>query len=241
MGGEWSLYHIKCYFNCLNEYYFPSQLVYSVLSIVYCTAKWPSHAYIYTFFFSHYPPSCSIISDEIQFPVLHSRISLLIHSKCNSLHLLTPDSQSIPLPLPPPWQPQVCSPSPWVSFLWKGSFVPYIRFRYVISYGICLSLSNLLHLVWDFLVSSRLLKMTLLCSFYGWVVFYIYIYTYIYMTHPLNPFFCQWTFRLVPCLGYLTSAAMNMWVHVSFSRKRVDLGHMVVLYLVFYGTSILFS
>ena len=37
--------------------------------------------HIYTFFFSHYPPSCSILSDQIQFPVLDSRISLLIHSK----------------------------------------------------------------------------------------------------------------------------------------------------------------
>ena len=30
----------------------------------------------------------------------------LIHSKGNSLHLLTPDSQPIPLPLPAPWQSQ---------------------------------------------------------------------------------------------------------------------------------------
>ena len=31
---------------------------------------------------------------------IYSRISLLIHSKGNSLHLLTPSSQSIPLPYP---------------------------------------------------------------------------------------------------------------------------------------------
>ena len=31
---------------------------------------------------------------------------MLIHSKCNSLHLLTQDSQSIRLPLPSPWQQQ---------------------------------------------------------------------------------------------------------------------------------------
>ena len=43
--------------------FFPLWLVYSVLSIFCCTANWPSHTYIYTFFFSHYPPSCSIISD----------------------------------------------------------------------------------------------------------------------------------------------------------------------------------
>ena len=61
----------------------------------YWTARWPGHTYLSTFFFSHYPPSCSILSDKIQFPVLYSRISLLTHSKCNSVHLLAPDSQSI--------------------------------------------------------------------------------------------------------------------------------------------------
>ena len=33
-------------------------------------------------------------------------------------------------PSPSPWQPQVYSPSPWFSFLWKVSFVPYIRFQW---------------------------------------------------------------------------------------------------------------
>ena len=40
------------------------------------------------------------------------QISLLIHSKSSSLHLVTPSSQSIPLPPPPLGQPQVYSPSP---------------------------------------------------------------------------------------------------------------------------------
>uniref|UniRef100_A0A8D0TWN9 Phospholipid-transporting ATPase n=1 Tax=Sus scrofa TaxID=9823 RepID=A0A8D0TWN9_PIG len=57
------------------------------------------HTYMYTFFF-------------LTLSLLHSRISLLIHSKSNSLPLLTPNSQSIPLPPPSPWQPQVCCPSP---------------------------------------------------------------------------------------------------------------------------------
>ena len=56
--------------------------------------------YIYIFFFSYHFPSCSIPRDWIEFPVLYSRISLLIHSTWNSLHLLTPNSLSIPL-LPP--------------------------------------------------------------------------------------------------------------------------------------------
>ena len=60
-----------------------------------------TQSHIYTFFFSPQPPSCSIISDQIQFAVLYSRISWLIHSKGNSVHLLTPDSQSISLSPPP--------------------------------------------------------------------------------------------------------------------------------------------
>ena len=44
-----------------------------------------------------YLPSWSIPRGWIEFPVLYNRTSLLVHSKCNSLHLLTPNSQSIPL------------------------------------------------------------------------------------------------------------------------------------------------
>ena len=49
-------------------------MVYSVLSIPTVTQ---SYIYMYTFFFSHYPPSRPITSDCIYFPVLYSRISLL--------------------------------------------------------------------------------------------------------------------------------------------------------------------
>ena len=30
----------------------------------------------------------------------------------------------------------------------------------------------------------------------------VYIYIYIYIPHLLFPFFCQWTLKLLPCLGY---------------------------------------
>ena len=70
-----------------------------------------THLYKHVYMlFSHI--KCYIISDLTKFPVLHSRIPLLIHPESNILHLLTPSSKSHPLPPLPPWQPQVYSPSP---------------------------------------------------------------------------------------------------------------------------------
>ena len=74
------------------------------------------HIHIHTFFFSYHPPSSSIPRDWTQSRVLHSRTSLPFHSKWNHFHLLTPNSQSIPFPSAPPWQPQVCSPCLCVYF-----------------------------------------------------------------------------------------------------------------------------
>ena len=106
-----------------------------------CTASWPSHTclcvytyvcvythththtHICTLLFSYYLPSCSIPRDWIWFPGLYSRTSWLIHSECNSLHLLTPNSQSIPFTLPAPWQSQVCSPCLWVCFCSVDRFI----------------------------------------------------------------------------------------------------------------------
>ena len=45
-------------------------------------------------FFPHSPPSRFIPSDWIEFPVLYSRTSWLIHSQCKSLHFLTPKNWS---------------------------------------------------------------------------------------------------------------------------------------------------
>ena len=38
---------------------------------------------------------------------------------------------------------------------------------------------------------------------------------YIWTTSCLS-IICQWIFRLFPCLGFVNSAAMNIWAHVSF-------------------------
>ena len=59
-----------------------------------------------------------------------------------------------------------------------------------------------------------LLQMALFCSFYGWVIFHC-----IYVPPLLYPFIYQWILRLLPCLGYCNSAAMNIGVHVSFQIR----------------------
>ena len=59
-------------------------------------------------FFSHYV----FHPKWLEFPVLHSRIPLLINPKGNILHLFTPSSQFLPLAPLPPWQPEVYSPRP---------------------------------------------------------------------------------------------------------------------------------
>ena len=137
--------------------------------------------------------SCSYPRDRTQFPLLYSRNPPSIHSKCNSLP--TPNSLSISLSLSQ--QTQICPPCPWsVSVLLIESFVPYFRLHLKVTLcGVCLSLSDLLHLVWESLVPSMLLKMALFCPFYGWIVFP-------YISHLLNPFICWWTFGLFPCLSY---------------------------------------
>ena len=56
-----------------------------------------------------------------------------------------------------------------------------------------LSLSDLLHIVWESLVASTLLSVALFHPF-----FMAELYSIVYIYH----IFCQWTFRLFPCLGY---------------------------------------
>ena len=80
-------------------------MIYNVVPISAVQQSDPvTHIYIYTFLFLCYLhlPSWTTPRDWLEFPVLYSRTSLLIHSKHNSLHLQTSNSPSILLPLPSP-------------------------------------------------------------------------------------------------------------------------------------------
>ena len=126
-----------------------------------------THLYIYIFFFSHYSPLCSIASDQIQFPVLYSRISQLIHSKGKNLHLLTTDSHSTPLPFPPSWQPQSVFQVHEFLFCGNVHLCPILDSRYVISYGMCLSLSDLISLIMRVSRSIHVVVYGIIFLFYG--------------------------------------------------------------------------
>ena len=60
------------------------------------------------YFFTWYRlEGCLLYNNSLSqaFDCMSFCISLLIHSKHNNLHLFTPNSKSIPLPPPRPWQP----------------------------------------------------------------------------------------------------------------------------------------
>ena len=76
--------------------------------------------------------------------------------------------------------------------------------------------------------------MVLFHSFCNWVVFRC-----IYGAILVYPFICQWTLKLLLYLGYCNRGAMNILVHVPSWIWLLD--HMMILFLVFWGTSIPFS
>ena len=87
--------------------------------------------------------------------------------------------------------------------------------------------------------------MALFHSFYGWVIFHC-----VSVPHLLYPFLCMWTFILLAGLTIVNSADMNMGPNESFQVVFFFLDicpivglldQMVVLFLIFWGTSIWLS
>ena len=77
------------------------------------------------------------------------------------------------------------------------------------SHDICLSLSDLLHSVWQ--PSSVYVAVNGIISFFLWLRFHC-------VRMANYPSFCWWSFRLLSCPGYCiaNSASVNTAVHVSF-------------------------
>ena len=78
------------------------------------------------------------------------------------------------------------------------TFFFFLRFHtYVLGYGICFSLSDLLHCVWQTLLGPLTsLQITQFC-FFLWLIFHC-----MYVPHLLYPFICRWTLKLFPSPGY---------------------------------------
>ena len=174
--------------------------------------KWISYTYTYI---PLSPPSCislppslshpdrrSVTKHRTNLPVLCGCFPLAIYYTFGSVYMSMPLSHFVPAyPSHSPC-PQVHSlrlrlyscPAPR---FFRTTFF-FFRFHiYVLAYGICFPLSDLLHSVWQTLGPSTSLQITQFWFFYGWVIFHC-----IYVPHLLYPFICQWTLRLLPCPGY---------------------------------------
>ena len=124
-------------------------------------------------------------------------------------------------PSPCPQVHSLCLPlysCPATRFI--STFFFFFRFHiYVLAYGICFSLSDLLHSVWWTLGPSTSLQITQFCFFYGWVTFHC-----IYVPHLLYPFICQWPLRMLPCPGYCKQSCnehFGTWLFLNYGLLRV--------------------
>ena len=91
---------------------------------------------------------------------------------------------------------------------WQAGSLPLSHlFRLHVSDIIAISLSDLLHLVWQSLGSVMLLKTALFHSFflYGWVI------RCMYTSRLLYPFIFGWTLRLLPYIHYCEQCCYEHW------------------------------
>ena len=170
---------------------------------------------------------------------------LFIHSKCsNNLHLPTSDSQSIPLPphIPLGNHKSVLYVYGSVSVLWTGSFAPYFRFHIkVIAYGIFFSF-------W-FTSLRMIISICIHFAANGIISFFLMAEEHaIVCMHHLLHSSADGHLGCLHVLAIVNSATMSIGVRVYFwtivlsryNPTRGLLDHMVALFLVFCGTSMLF-
>ena len=118
----------------------------------------------------------------------------------------------------------------------------------MISYNICPSLPDLLHLEWLSQCPSVVLQMALFHSFYGWATFHCDMYHIFFIHSSISGHLgC---FHVV---AVVENAVMSIMMHVSFwivvlSRHIPKSGipgshsnQRVIIFLVFWGNPILFS
>ena len=114
----------------------------------------------------------------VELPVLYSRSLLVTCFRYSSVYMSIQISRFIPWPLSPGNHKFVfymCNS--YFCFVNRLICTIFFFFRFhilVISYDICLSLSNLLHSLWQYLGSPTLLQMTLFHSF--WLLSNILLY-----------------------------------------------------------------
>ena len=91
----WINFYLDCPFVFFFNLFYWSIVDLQCCANFCCTAEWFSYTCTYILFHILFPLWLTL-GYRIQFPVLYSRTLLFIHSIYNSLHLLTPNSQSIP-------------------------------------------------------------------------------------------------------------------------------------------------
>ena len=106
-------------------------------------------------------------------------------------------------------------------------------------------MSDSLPSIWQPLGPSVLLRMALFHPFYGCVIFHC-----IYTPHLLYLLICRWPIRWLPCLGYCRIVLQRtlgymylfkLWFYLDTCPGVGLQDHIIVLFLVFKGTSIPFS
>ena len=94
-----------------------------ICNVVLISAVQQSGSLLHMYFLFHILFHCGLSKDIEYSSLCYTVGPNIIHSIYNSLHLLTPNSQSFPsLSHFPPWQPQVCSLCLWVCFCFIDIF-----------------------------------------------------------------------------------------------------------------------
>ena len=88
-----------------------------------CAAMWISCIYTHIPYFFNFHSIYVTTEHWVEFPILHSRFSLVIHFINSSVYVLIPVSQFTPPPFFPLWCPYACYLFPCLSFCFANRFI----------------------------------------------------------------------------------------------------------------------